>query len=134
MVEVLVAVRQANLDPAEVVAVATAPDAWGRAWHVPSPPALSMRELATRAAILAGAPTPRLTRLPYPVLWLGGLVNPLLRELRETRYQFDRPYVLDSSATQQALGIAPTALDEALAETLGALRRDAGAGSAQRSS
>lgn len=68
------------------------------------------------------------------MLWLGGLVNPLLRELRETTYQFDRPYVLDSSAAQQALGIAPTALDEALAETLSALRRDPGAGSAQRSS
>lgn len=117
-----------------VVAAATAPDAWGRAWHVPSPPALSLRELATRAATLAGAPTPRLTRLPYPALWLGGLVNPLLRELRETAYQFDRPYVLDSSASQQALGIEPTALDEALAGTLGALRRDPGASSAKLSS
>ncbi len=116
-----------------VVAAATDPDAWGRAWHVPSPPALSLRELATRAATLAGAPTPRLTRLPYPVLWFGGLVNPLLRELRETTYQFDRPYVLDSSASEQALGIEPTALDEALAETLGALRRDPGSGSAERS-
>lgn len=117
-----------------VVAAATTPDAWGRAWHVPSPPALSMRELATRAAALAGAPRPRLTRLPYPVLWLGGLVNPLLRELRETTYQFDRPYVLDSSATQQAFGIEPTALEEALAETLRALRRDPGVSSAKRSS
>lgn len=114
--------------------VAAAPDAWGRAWHVPSPPALSLRELATRAATRAGAPTPRLTRLPYPALWLGGLVNPLLRELRETAYQFDRPYVLDSSASQQALGIEPTGLDEALAETLGALRRDPGASSAKLSS
>lgn len=72
-----------------------------------------------------------MTRLPYPVLWLGGLVNPLLRE---TTYQFDRPYVLDSSATQQALGIEPTALEEALAETLRALRRDPGVSSAKRSS
>ncbi|WP_025618010.1 NAD-dependent epimerase/dehydratase family protein [Salinispora cortesiana] len=114
-----------------VVAAATDPDAWGRAWHVPSPAALSLRELATRAATRAGAPTPRLTRLPYPALWLGGLVNPLLRELRETTYQFDRPYVLDSSATQRALGIEPTALDEALAETLSALRRGPGASSAK---
>lgn len=42
--------------------------------------------------------------------------------------------VLDSSATQQALGIAPTALEEALAETLRALRRDPGVSSAKRRS
>ncbi|ABP53350.1 NAD-dependent epimerase/dehydratase family protein [Salinispora tropica] len=117
-----------------VVAAATDPEAWGRAWHVPSPPALSVRELATRAAALAGARTPRLTRLPYPALWLGGLVNPFLRELRETAYQFVRPYLLDSSAAQRALGIEPTALDEALTESLGALRPNPGASSATLSS
>ncbi|MCX4474358.1 NAD-dependent epimerase/dehydratase family protein [Micromonospora sp. NBC_01655] len=104
--------------------VATAADerAWGRAWHVPSPPAVSARELATRTAALAGAPAPRLTRLPYPALWLGGLVNPFARELRETAYQFDRPYLLDSTAATATLGLAPTPLDRALADTVAALR------------
>ncbi|MEV5821533.1 NAD-dependent epimerase/dehydratase family protein [Micromonospora haikouensis] len=96
--------------------------AWGRAWHVPSPPAVSARELAVRAAALAGAPTPRLTRLPYPALWLGGLANPFARELRETAYQFDRPFLMDSTAATETLGVEPTPLGSALAQTVTALR------------
>ncbi|WP_431973163.1 NAD-dependent epimerase/dehydratase family protein [Micromonospora haikouensis] len=96
--------------------------AWGRAWHVPSPPAVSARELAVRAAALAGAPAPRLTRLPYPALWLGGLANPFARELRETAYQFDRPFLMDSTAATETLGVEPTPLGSALAQTVAALR------------
>ncbi|MFG1952208.1 NAD-dependent epimerase/dehydratase family protein [Micromonospora sp. NPDC048830] len=105
-----------------LVAAAAAERAWGRAWHVPSAPAVTVRELATRAAALAGAPAPRLTRLPYPALWLAGLVNPMARELRETAYQFDRPYLLDSSAATAVLGVEPTPLDRSLADTVAALR------------
>ncbi|WP_327032875.1 NAD-dependent epimerase/dehydratase family protein [Micromonospora ureilytica] len=106
-----------------LVAAATDPRAWGRAWHVPSAPAASMRELATRVAALAGVPVPRLIRMPYPVLWLGGLASPLTRELRETAYQFDRPFLMESVAATAALGVEPTPLESALAETVEALRR-----------
>ncbi|MET8835529.1 NAD-dependent epimerase/dehydratase family protein [Micromonospora sp. NPDC004540] len=105
-----------------LVAAATDERAWGRAWHVPSAPAVSMRDLAGRAAALVGAPAPRLTRMPYPVLWLGGVANPFVRELRETAYQFDRPYVLDSTAATASLGIEATPLDRAVKETVAALR------------
>ncbi|MEO3775328.1 NAD-dependent epimerase/dehydratase family protein [Micromonospora sp. B11E3] len=105
-----------------LVAAAADERAWGRVWHVPSAPAVTVRKLATRAAALAGAPAPRLTRLPYPALWLAGLVNPMARELRETAYQFDRPYLLDSSAATAVLGVEPTPLDRSLADTVAALR------------
>ncbi|MGN9915603.1 NAD-dependent epimerase/dehydratase family protein [Micromonospora palomenae] len=106
-----------------LVAAAADARAWGRAWHVPSAPAASMRELATRAAALVGAPAPKLTRMPYPVLWLGGLADPFARELRETAYQFDRPYLMDSTAATATLGIEATPLDRAIEETVTALRR-----------
>ncbi|MER7330231.1 MULTISPECIES: NAD-dependent epimerase/dehydratase family protein [unclassified Micromonospora] len=95
---------------------------WGRAWHVPTPPAVSLRELAARAAALAGAPAPKLARMPGPVLWLGGLFDPTAKEMREMAYQFDRPFVLDSTAATATFGIDPTPLDEVLAETVTALR------------
>ncbi|MGW3608399.1 NAD-dependent epimerase/dehydratase family protein [Micromonospora sp. NPDC005163] len=104
-----------------LVAAAAEERAWGRAWHVPSAPAAPMRELATRAATLAGTPTPKLIRMPYPVLWLGGLTNPFIRELRETAYQFDRPFLMDSTATTATLGVEPTPLDRALKEIVEAL-------------
>ena len=105
-----------------LVVAATDERAWGRAWHVPSPPAVSVRALAARAAALAGAPAPKLTRLPYPALWLGGLFHPTVRELRETAYQFDRPFLMDSTAAQETFGISPTPLDDVLAESVAGLR------------
>ncbi|PZF92397.1 NAD-dependent epimerase/dehydratase family protein [Micromonospora deserti] len=110
-----------------LVTVATDERGWGRAWHVPSPPPASVRALAARAAALAGAPAPKLTRMPRPVLRLGGLVNPTVRELWEMAYQFDRPFLLDSTAATATFGIHPTSLDDALVETAGALRTPAAA-------
>jgi nucleoside-diphosphate-sugar epimerase len=101
-----------------LVAVADDERAWGRAWHVPSVAPLSVREVVTRACALADAPPPRLSTMPAPVLWLGGLANPMVRELRETQYQFRKPFVMDSSAATAALGITPTPIEESLAETV----------------
>jgi nucleoside-diphosphate-sugar epimerase len=92
----------------------TDPRAWGRAWHVPTPPAVSLREAATRFAAIVGAPAPRLRVMPDAVLRLGGLFNAEAREFRKVRYQFEQPWVLDSAAAQQAFGLIPTPLDEAL--------------------
>jgi nucleoside-diphosphate-sugar epimerase len=101
-----------------LVAVADDERAWGRPWHVPSGPPLSVREVVTRACALAGAPPPRLPTMPAPVLWLGGLGNPLVRELRETQYQFRRPFVMDSTAATAALGVAATPIEQSLTETV----------------
>jgi hypothetical protein len=64
--------------------------------------------------------------MPAPVLWLGGVFDPLARELRETQYQFRRPFVLDSSAATTMFGIEPTLVGEAIAETVGGLARPSG--------
>ncbi|MDW3845952.1 NAD-dependent epimerase/dehydratase family protein [Micromonospora sp. BRA006-A] len=105
-----------------LVAAATDPRAWGRAWHVPSAPPMSMRALADRAAERAGAPAPRLTRMPYPVLWLGGLADPFARELRETAHQFAGPFVMDSTAASETFGIDGTPLDRVVDEMVTGLR------------
>ncbi|MDO3683013.1 NAD-dependent epimerase/dehydratase family protein [Micromonospora sp. C28ISP2-4] len=105
-----------------LAAAATDPRAWGRAWHVPSAPPVSMRTVAERAAERAGAPTPRLTRMPYPVLWLGGLADPFAREMRETAHQFAGPFVMDSSAASETFGIEGTPLDRVLDEMVTGLR------------
>ena len=107
-----------------LVAVAADERAWGRPWHVPTAAPVSMRELAARACALAGAPAPRLSTMPTAVLWLGGLRDPLVRELRETQYQYRRPFVLDSSATTTTFGIEANPLEESLRETVAWLKSD----------
>lgn len=101
-----------------LVAVAGDERGWGRPWHVPSPPAVSMRELAAEAARLAGAPEPRLRRAPYAALWAAGVFSPMIREVREVYYQFARPFVIDASDAGHTFGIAPTPLAEGLREML----------------
>jgi nucleoside-diphosphate-sugar epimerase len=101
-----------------LVAVATDAHAWGRPWHVPTAPPLSLRALATRAAELDGAPAARVARMPGLALRLAGLFNPAAREMIEIQYQLRRPFVLDSSAATTAFGIHPTPTDEALRETI----------------
>ncbi|MGW4759425.1 NAD-dependent epimerase/dehydratase family protein [Streptomyces chartreusis] len=101
-----------------LVAVGADERAWGRPWHVPTAPPVSMRELASRACALAGAPAPRMSTMPKPLLWLGGLRDPLVRELRETQYQFRLPFVLDSSAMTTTFGIEAHPLDESLREMI----------------
>lgn len=92
--------------------------AWGRAWHVPTEPPLTVRELATRFAEAAGAAAPKVSAIPYPLMWTVGLFSPLVRELRATRYQFERPFVLDSSAATTTFGLKPQSIDESLRETV----------------
>jgi nucleoside-diphosphate-sugar epimerase len=106
-----------------LVAAAEDEAAWGRAWHVPTPPPVSVRELAERACVLAGAPAPRMSVMPGAVLWLGGVRDPIVRELRETQYQFRKPFVLDSSAATKQFGIEPSPFETALAETVNGLRQ-----------
>jgi nucleoside-diphosphate-sugar epimerase len=103
-----------------LVAVADNETAWGRAWHVPTPAPLSMRALAELIATLAGAPRARVRRMPAALLYAAGLINPGAREIREVRYQFDRPFVLDSSAATAAFGIEPTTTEAAVLAMLSA--------------
>jgi nucleoside-diphosphate-sugar epimerase len=99
-----------------LVTVAGDERGWGKPWLVPSNPPLTVRQLAAEFTRVAGAPAPKLTRLPYPVLWSAGLFSPLIRELRATHYQFAHPFVLDASLTERTFGLTPSDLDDALRE------------------
>jgi nucleoside-diphosphate-sugar epimerase len=104
-----------TVDAGRLLAVlGTRADAWGRAWHVPTAPAVSIREAAAEYARLVGAPEPRLRRMPAVVLRVGGLFSPIAREFGKVAYQFERPFVLDSSAAQKQFDLQPTSLTDAL--------------------
>lgn len=101
-----------------LVEVAGEERAWGRPWHVPTQPPLSVREMVDRLAARAGAGPVAVRRLPSAVLGVASLFSPLLRELKEIRYQFDRPFVVDSSAYEAAFAVRATALDEQVEATV----------------
>lgn len=100
-----------------LVAAARDERSWGRAWHVPSVSHAPARELAHRLAELAGAPAPRLGRMSAGELAEAARRDAVMAEVPEMLYLYDRPALLDSTATEAALGVTASPLDTALAET-----------------
>ncbi len=98
---------------------------WGEVWHVPTSPARSPRQVMADAAAILGTKAAPVSALPAWTIWTGGLFVPFLRELRETRHQFDRPFVLDSSRSQRTFGLTPTPWTEALTAAIEDSRRSA---------
>ncbi|HEY9372449.1 NAD-dependent epimerase/dehydratase family protein [Streptomyces sp.] len=101
-----------------LVEIAGEERAWGRAWHVPTQPALSTREMVDRLAAQARTGPVAVRRLSPAVLGVAAVFSPLLRALKEIRYQFDRPFVVDSSAYEAEFAARATPLDEQIAATV----------------
>jgi len=102
-----------------LVAAGTDPSAWGRAWHVPSNEPRSQRQVVDDFARAAGVGQVRVSEIPSVVLRGMGLAWPLMRELRETEYQFREDFVMDSSAAQARFGLKPAPWEEIVAITVG---------------
>ena len=102
-----------------LVAVAEREDAWGRVWHAPTNAPRTQREAVADVSRAAGRVPVEVRAYPKAALVLGGLVSPMLRELRETAYQFERPYILDSTAITRDLGLQPTPWSEVCRRTAG---------------
>jgi hypothetical protein len=100
------------------VIAAREPKAWGSAWHVPSNPARTQRQVVDDLAHIAGVATPTTRTLPAVLLRALGLVSPLMRELGETQYQFREHFVMSSSAAESAFGLQATPWEDVLLATL----------------
>ena len=81
--------------------------AWGSAWHVPSGEPRTQRQAIDDLARVAGVKQVPVRTIPRAILYGLGAVSPLMRELRETGYQFSEDFVMDSTAARQAFGLGP---------------------------
>jgi nucleoside-diphosphate-sugar epimerase len=102
---------------ATMVTIANDERAWGQAWHVPSAPAVSQRDTVQAFAAAAGT-TVQVGSVPNLALTVGGLFNPSLKALKEVLYQFEKPWIIDASLTEQTFGLAATPLSEGAAATV----------------
>ena len=102
-------------------------EADGEVWHLPAAEPLTARQFIDLAA---GEGT-QVQTIPRLALTFGGVFSPMLRELRETQYQFRAPFVSDSSKFEGAFGpFAVTPHPEAVAATLDWFRARASASAA----
>jgi nucleoside-diphosphate-sugar epimerase len=89
----------------------------GEVWHLPGPQTVTTRALLDLVADEVGHPV-AIRSVPKLAVRALGLVNPMLRGLAEMSYQFDEPFVLDTSKYESAFGAAGTPLADAIAATV----------------
>jgi len=99
---------------AAMIALGRDPRAWGRAWHVPSPPPMTLRQLTEKVAAIGGYAMPKVRAYPKAAIRAAGLFDRRTRGFVEMSYQWERPFILDSTLTGKTFGLTATDVDEAI--------------------
>ncbi len=89
----------------------------GGVWHLPGPETVTTRALLELVANDVGRPVGvrSLNKLAVRAI---GLFNPTVRELVELSYEFDQPFVLDTTKYQSTFGTEATPLPAAITATV----------------
>lgn len=93
-------------------------EADGQTWHVPNDmPQITQGELVRMFAEEAGV-EPKMSSIGKLMMWIGGLFIPEAKESVEMMYEFDQPFVVDSSKFEKTFGMKATPMREAIRETV----------------
>lgn len=86
-------------------------------WHLPGPETVTTRQLLALVAGEVGHAV-GVRSVPKLAVRALGLFNPMMRELAEMSYEFDEPFVLDTTKYQSTFGTAGTPLATAIGATV----------------
>jgi len=100
----------------------TRDEALGQVWHVPNSPPISQRDLITRVFAQTGHP-PRIRAANRLLMSLFGLFNAGARETVEMMYEWEKPFIVDSSRFERAFGLRATPIDDAIRQTVAWFRQ-----------
>ena len=93
-------------------------EADGQAWHVPNDnPQATQREMVKLIAAEMGV-EPKTSAMGKLMMQIGGLFIPEAKEMVEMMYEFEQPFVVDSSKFENTFGIKATPLREAIKATV----------------
>ncbi len=93
-------------------------EADGQAWHVPNDrPTMTQAELIRWFAEEAGV-EPKISSMGKAMLAIGGLFIPEAKETVEMMYEFEKPFVVDSSKFETTFGMKATPMREAIKATV----------------
>ena len=98
----------------------------GEVWHLPGPETVTTRALLDLLADDVGHPI-GIRNPPKLAVRAIGLVSPMMRGLAEMSYEFEAPFILDTTKFASVFGGETTPLTSALADTV-AWYRTNGAG------
>jgi nucleoside-diphosphate-sugar epimerase len=101
-----------------------APDsAFGQAWHMPCAPTRTTRDILQITADTLGVKL-RISAMPAWMLGPSAMLSPFLRELKEMRFQWDRPYQVDASRFKATFWADVTPFETGVPETVLAFRAE----------
>lgn len=86
----------------------------GRAWHVPVNPPRTQTDVVNDIAKVSGVAPVKVSTVPRAARNLVSMFNPVVRELRDTDFQFAQPFIVDDSAIRSMFGIEPTPWSDGL--------------------
>ena len=93
-------------------------EADGEAWHVPNDqPKMTQGELARMFAEEAGMEA-KISSMGKLMMSIGGLFIPEAKETVEMMYEFEAPFIIDSSKFEKTFGMKATPMREAIRETV----------------
>jgi nucleoside-diphosphate-sugar epimerase len=98
-------------------------EAMGQVWHLPSAPTLTQRQMLTLIFEEAGQP-PRLGETPSLVIKGLARFIPVMRELEELLYQWEKPYRFSHAKFERAFGLDVTPHKQAVRETVNWFRQN----------
>jgi nucleoside-diphosphate-sugar epimerase len=84
------------------------PDAYGQVWHLPTAPDPFTGKQWIGAIAAAMGKQPKFQAAPKLVVQVMGLFMPIMKEMVEMLYQYDRDYVFDSGRFEKRFGFKPT--------------------------
>ena len=92
-------------------------EADGQAWHVPNDqPRMTQGELVRLFAKEAGV-EPKMSSMGKLMMSIGGLFIPEAKETVEMMYEFEKPFMIDSSKFETTFGMKATPMRQAIRET-----------------
>ncbi len=91
-------------------------------WHLPGPETITTRHVLKLLADEVGHPV-GIRSIPKLAVRAFGLVNPMMRALAEMAYEFEEPFVLDTTKYESTFGPAGTPLATAIEATVDGYRR-----------
>lgn len=91
--------------------------ALGQAWHVPNAPAITTRAFITEAFNQTGNP-PKMSSMSLLTLKIGGIFITAAKETIEMLYEFDKPFIVESSKFIKTFGDHSTPIKESISKTI----------------
>ena len=92
-------------------------EALGQIWHVPNAETLTTRQFMTIAFEEIGKP-PKMSGMGKLMMSIGGIFVIGARETVEMMYEFEKPFIVDSSKFERTFGVSATPHREAIRQTI----------------